>query len=266
MVDSGQRSLTQLLLRACEGTGIVLAGSGAIREHGLINRATEDIDLFGSADLFGAPERYLSAIERIDAALVEAGYDVASKTGEGLFRHYEVIKDTEVYKIDVTLDYRSQEPVVLDIGATLSCDDAVANKVDAVFSRGEARDYLDLDAIRQNGPYTDEELLELASRNDSGFDPLIFTYALQRVNKLTPSNVERYGITPEQLEDIQRRLTHWQEKLANDDAIDTVPIPARKTQSSPSLNAADEAARLRASADALSRDRAQLAPRRGRSL
>lgn len=41
-----QRRITRTALQAATDTGFALAGSGAIREHGLTNRPTEDIDLF----------------------------------------------------------------------------------------------------------------------------------------------------------------------------------------------------------------------------
>jgi hypothetical protein len=35
-----------MALRSLDGTSFVLAGSGAMREHGLVDRPTEDVDLF----------------------------------------------------------------------------------------------------------------------------------------------------------------------------------------------------------------------------
>ena len=37
-----------MALRSLDGTSFVLAGAGAIREHGLVDRPTEDVDLFTS--------------------------------------------------------------------------------------------------------------------------------------------------------------------------------------------------------------------------
>ena len=41
-----QRFVTRVALAAIGHAGFVLAGSGAVREHGIIDRPTEDIDLF----------------------------------------------------------------------------------------------------------------------------------------------------------------------------------------------------------------------------
>ena len=41
-----QRELAKIILGSLAEDGFALAGSGAIREHGLINRPTQDLDLF----------------------------------------------------------------------------------------------------------------------------------------------------------------------------------------------------------------------------
>ena len=57
-----QREITRLALRSLDGTSFVLAGSGAIREHGLVDRPTEDVDLFTSdVDL----QRFSAAVDAV---------------------------------------------------------------------------------------------------------------------------------------------------------------------------------------------------------
>lgn len=56
-----QRDVTRLLLSVVDDAGFALAGSGAIREHGVTARPTEDVDLFtsraGAASFSRAIER-----------------------------------------------------------------------------------------------------------------------------------------------------------------------------------------------------------------
>jgi hypothetical protein len=52
------------------------------------------------------------------------------------------------------------------IGPVLHPDDAVANKVCALFGRAEVRDYVDVDAVVASGRYAKEELLDLAADHD----------------------------------------------------------------------------------------------------
>ena len=41
-----QREVTRIALSGIAGFGFALAGSGAIREHGVIDRPTQDVDMF----------------------------------------------------------------------------------------------------------------------------------------------------------------------------------------------------------------------------
>jgi hypothetical protein len=56
-----QRAAATLILAVISGDDFALAGSGAIREHGLIDRPTLDIDLFA---IQGATDRFPAAVDR----------------------------------------------------------------------------------------------------------------------------------------------------------------------------------------------------------
>lgn len=60
----------------------------------------------------------------------------------------------------------------------LHADDAVANKMAALYGRALPRDFLDVDAILASGRYSRERLLELAAAADDGFDRHMFADAL----------------------------------------------------------------------------------------
>ncbi|HEY5248776.1 MAG TPA: hypothetical protein VIJ15_10060, partial [Dermatophilaceae bacterium] len=83
--------------------------------------------------------------------------------------------------VDLAADFRERQPVQLSIGPVLAERDAVAAKTAATFSRGEARDYLDLAGILASGNYSHEELMVLALQADAGFDQAIFADALAGV-------------------------------------------------------------------------------------
>lgn len=69
-----QRGIARLHLQAA-GThsGFALAGSGAIREHGFIDRPTEDVDLFTVQKVV---QELGPALDRIVRSLHEAGYKI----------------------------------------------------------------------------------------------------------------------------------------------------------------------------------------------
>ena len=203
-----QRNIARLALQAAGAhSGFALAGSGAIREHGLIDRPTEDVDLF-TVQEFGP------ALDRIVHNLHEAGYKIDVHERRDSFARLSALgSDGVAIELDLGVDWRAQDPVMLDIGPVLSPDDAVGNKTAALFSRGEARDYLDVDRIRRSGQYTDERLLELAERADPGFDRKWFAHRLLAVDRLQQREVEPYGVTPPQLEDIKTRCRSWGKHL-----------------------------------------------------
>jgi hypothetical protein len=87
-------------------------------------------------------------------------------------------------KIEMGVDWRANQPSRLSIGPVLHPDDAVANKVCALFGRAEVRDYVDVDAIVSTGRYSEEELLRLAESHDPGFDRQWFAEALAAVDRL----------------------------------------------------------------------------------
>jgi hypothetical protein len=80
---------------------------------------------------------------------------------------------------------RAHNPVPLAVGPVLHSDDAVANKVCALFGRALPRDCLDLDAALTSGRYTRGRLLELAAEAEHGFDRLLFADALRALTQIT---------------------------------------------------------------------------------
>lgn len=65
------------------------------------------------------------------------------------------------------MDWRRDDPVILEVGPVLSVADAVGNKESALYSWGEARDYLDVDAIRASGRFSDAQLMAAAAEGDA---------------------------------------------------------------------------------------------------
>lgn len=206
-----QRAVTRIALDAAGASGFALAGSGAIREHGVINRLSEDVDLFTSntnEPSFGA------AVDRVVDALTAAGYsvDLARRTEQ--FARLQVRTDNgQQVDVDMGMDWREVEPVTLEVGPVLSIQDAIGNKVSALYGRAEARDFFDVDAIRASRHYTDAELVAAAAERDPGFDISMFARQLERANRLVLDDLKEYGVDSDELAAIKRRLTDWAELL-----------------------------------------------------
>lgn len=206
-----QRDVTRAALRALNGTPFALAGSGAIREHGIIDRPTQDIDLFTS-DVDAA--RFDVAVGSVVNELRASGNMVDElRRVDQYARLHVTTAEGRFVEIDMGVDYREGEPVTLSVGPVLNLDDAVANKVGALYSRAEARDYLDVDAIRLSGKFTDVQLVNAASERDLGFEVSMFATQLDGVQNLRAEQVARYGVEPVQLDAIKERLGEWAAEL-----------------------------------------------------
>jgi len=202
-----QRTVTRIALEASASSGFALAGSGAIREHGVINRMSQDVDLFTSNTNEGT---FGAAIDRVVEALDAAGYtvEVARRTPQFARILVRTVGGQQV-DIDMGMDWREAEPVTLDVGPVLSIQDAIGNKVSALYSRAEARDFFDVDAIRSSGHYTDAQLIDAAAERDPGFDAGMFANQLERVDRLTDDDLKEYGVDATELDAIKKRLTGW---------------------------------------------------------
>lgn len=161
-----QRDVTRIALDGIKDAGSALAGSGAIREHGIIQRPTEDMDLFTTNPDLAAFDR---AVDRVALDVREAGYVV------------EVERRTSGF---ARLNVRT--------------------------SQGQ---YLDVDAIRGAGLFTDEELNAAAAERDAGFEVEMFATQLDAVRRITHRDVAPYGVSPEDLDAVKERSIEWAAQL-----------------------------------------------------
>lgn len=211
-----QREVARIALAGVQG--FALAGSGAIREHGVIDRPTEDVDLFTTSQ---DVTEFSAAVDAMTEQLRGRGFAVEqSRRAPQYARLHVVAGDGRQLDVDLGVDWRQDDPVRLDVGPVLSLADAVGNKVGALYSRGEARDYLDVDAIRQSGRFTDKQLVAAAAERDPGFDVAMFSQQLSLVARLRPAQVARYGVTADELEAVKTRCTRWAGTLSQHSAGD----------------------------------------------
>jgi hypothetical protein len=187
----------------------------------VIDRPTEDVDLFtANAD----EDAFSLAVDHVTARLRSNGCEVElTRRAEHFARLHVVTAEGVQLDVDLGVDWRQDDPVRLAVGPVLSLDDAVGSKVGALYSRGEARDYLDVDAIRESGRFTDEQLLTAAADRDPGFRLDMFLWRLDGARRISPDDVERYGVTAAQLAALQSRY----DRLATDLRAQAAHGPSR---------------------------------------
>ena len=165
--DAIRRRVASVMLEAVADTDFVLTGASALIEHGLINRPTDDVDLFSTRKDEG---RVPEAVARMQAALEARGATVETTDVFPGFSTGTVHWGDVDVEFDVGIDWRAYDAITLDIGRVLDVRDSIGSKTAALYSRYELRDYMDVAAIILDGRWTPEQVMQMGANNDPGFD------------------------------------------------------------------------------------------------
>ena len=211
-MDELQERLARTGLAALAEFGFALAGGYALQAHHLVDRMSEDIDLF--TDRWDKAE-----FGRAVAAVIEAygreGLEVSVPRQADTFARIQVTDPEagQTAAVDLGADARRLEPVHLSVGPVLAERDAVASKVATVFSRGEARDYLDLAGILESGRFSRTELMRMAAESDPGFTIGWFAEALAGVDRFADQRFAEYGVDTERVARVKETMRDWSREL-----------------------------------------------------
>ncbi len=157
---------------------------------------------------------FSQAVAAVIAAYRRDGLDADAEVRSSTFARLSVSSGAERAKVELGVDWRKNEPILLAIGPVLHADDAVANKVCALFGRAEVRDYVDVAAILASGRYSEEDLVRLAEEHDPGFDPSWFAEALSAVDRLPDTLFAPYGLGPQDVSALKAQMHAWAEKIS----------------------------------------------------
>ncbi|MFF3443538.1 nucleotidyl transferase AbiEii/AbiGii toxin family protein [Streptosporangium sp. NPDC002721] len=175
-MDDYHRRLARIALEAAGEHGFALAGGYAVQAYGVLQRPSEDIDLFTSS--------------------------VRNDFVDG------------VTKVELAADLRSHPPVTMEIGPVVHLDDVAGGKVEALFTRAEVRDFIDVDALLTSGRFSRERLLDLAASRDLGFDRAVFAQMLSAIDLYPDSEFIAYGLTELQVHTLRSHFADWRAALA----------------------------------------------------
>ena len=212
-MDDFHQLLARIGLEAAERYGFALAGGYAVQAAGFLQRPSEDIDLFTIWERRGEFE---TAADAIVAAYQAAGLQVDAERRHDTFTRLTVSDGVQIAKVELGVDLRKNEPVRISIGPVLHPDDAVANKIGALYERALARDFIDIDAVLRSGRYDTTALLQLAERADITFDRAVFAEALAQAQLLDDDDFAQYGLSGAHLDDLRRRFDEWRAALLHE--------------------------------------------------
>lgn len=201
-----RRAVTRCVLTSLEGLDFALAGAGALMEHGIVERGTDDVDAFTTRR---GPDVFNQARNSVQDALDEAGWNtsVTRNHPEFVVLLAENRTTGAEISIDLGVDWRAHPPVTLDVGPVLDIKDAVSAKLVALFSRRETRDVLDVDSIRRHRQFSDNALLAMATDRDPGFDRDILRATIASFTENDSRTAGRYGVSKEEWLGVLTRLS-----------------------------------------------------------
>ena len=202
--------VARVALAVAERHGFVLGGGFAWLINGLVERPTEDVDLFTDTD--GAAG---AAADAVCAALREAGYTVHEEEADDLLelfagfdqREFTVGDGTRTVRLTLSRLDRRQSPVMMDVGPVMHLDDLIATKVAALVNRREVRDYIDVAAALER--YSVDELLELARRQDPALEDDDIVAAGRYLDRLDDGRFTFYGLDATRIAALRARLAAW---------------------------------------------------------
>jgi hypothetical protein len=208
------REVAAVALRAAVGHGFALAGGNALIAHGIVDRPTEDVDLFSNQEAGVA-----AAADAVEGALGAAGFEVSRLDragglgevfygmGDGLAEWVITSPDGRQTMLQMAYFDRSHGPVTMDVGPVLDLEDLAGSKICALASRVEPRDYVDTAAVMKH--YTADQLIVLAKRLDPGLDDRDFADAGRQLDRMPDGVFARYGLGPQDVAALRERLAAW---------------------------------------------------------
>jgi hypothetical protein len=208
-VDGFYSQVARVALDAATKHGFVLGGGFAWLVSGLVQRPTEDVDLFTDTDGGVA-----AAAGEVAQALTAAGYRVVREEGDELFagmtedlQEFLVAGPDRALRLTLCRLDRRRAPVVMELGPVMHLDDLVATKVAALVNRREVRDYIDVAAALERYPLP--EILKLAHTADPALDPADVAGAGRYLDRLDDARFALYGLAPQQIAALRERLRAW---------------------------------------------------------
>jgi Nucleotidyl transferase AbiEii toxin, Type IV TA system len=203
------REVARVALTVAEKHGFVLGGGVAWLVNGLVDRPTEDVDLF--TDTAGG---VAAAAGEVAQALTAAGYRVVREEGDELFagmdedlQEFLVAAPDRALRLTLCRLDRRRSPVVMELGPVMHLDDLVATKVAALVNRREVRDYIDVAAALERYPMA--KVMELAHAADPALDPADIADAGRYLDRLDDTRFALYGLGPDDIKRLRERLRDW---------------------------------------------------------
>jgi hypothetical protein len=213
-VSEFHRQVAAIALAAAGRHGFALAGGNALMAHGIIDRPTEDVDLFTDQETGVEAAADEVEVRLRDACFEAERQDQAGGLGDifpgmdqGLAEWIVTAPGGERMMLQMAYFDRARGPVTMDIGPVLDLEDVLGGKVCALASRAVERDYLDTAAALER--YSVDQLISFARRLDAGLTSQDFADAGRRLDHMDDEAFARYGLSRRDVTRLRDRLAAW---------------------------------------------------------
>jgi len=88
--------------------------------------------------------------------------------------------------------------------------------MEALVTRAEARDFIDIDAMVTSGRFTCTKLQELAASRDAGFDLRVLAEMLAVIDIYPDAEFVAYGLQDKQIRQMRGRFAEWRTELLHE--------------------------------------------------
>jgi predicted nucleotidyltransferase component of viral defense system len=213
-LDDLHRQVAAIALGAARRHGFALGGGTALIAHGIIDRPTEDVDLFTDRE-----DGVRAAADAVADALRASGFgterqdktgglaDIFDGMADGLAEWIITAPGGRQMMLQMAYFDRDRRPVTMEFGPVLDLEDVLGSKVCALASRVEPRDYVDTAAALER--YTPEQLIAFAKRLDPGLTDQEFADAGRQLSRIPDALFARYGLSPQDVASLRERFRHW---------------------------------------------------------
>jgi hypothetical protein len=211
-----QRKVASIALEAGQPWGFAFAGAGALMEHRVIDRTTQDVDCFSNRakavnDCAAAVEAALHAAglraERVDKT--EGLSDVFYGMGDDLAEWSVTGPGGEQAILQLAYFDRARSPVTMAIGPVLHIEDLLGGKAHAASTRAEPRDWADLFAALEKLSYSITQVIAFARRLAPDLMDEELQEAGDRLDRMPDDEFTVFGLTRRDAARLRARFAEW---------------------------------------------------------
>lgn len=202
MLTELQRRIAALVLSASWDRDLALGGGAALISKRLVERTTSDLDFFTT-------EPHVDELVGAIAGMLERdGVAVDVEEIGPTFARLVATTGEHAFLIDVAQDARMLPVETTELGPTISSEELAADKTLALWTRAEARDFVDVFFLARR--FGRHRMCELALQKDPVFDHDSFAEMLGTIRRL---DREEFEVDDATISALQRFFDDWRTAL-----------------------------------------------------